>query len=450
IRGLIQSGIVARASRLPSSRSLARDLGMARTVVEQGYEQLQAEGWVSAQGGSGTFVADVASLDARRRRTRAPSLSHPHPERSAIRLDTGTPWADVAHSKGWRRAWREVGTSRGPSGYPDPAGDVQLREAVAAHVGRHRGLSCRRDDVMITSGSTHALALVLEALRAGAIAVEDPGYRAAVAVCSHVGRPVIDIPVDDEGLVVDALEVADSSRLRAVYVTPAHQHPLGMTMSPQRRHSLLAEASRRDLLIIEDDYDSEFRYDVAPLPALGQWGLDRVAYLGTASKLISPGLRIGWLVADSALIEEISARRLARHDHPNWPVQRALLSMFVEGHVDKVVRTARRVYAERCRLVADRLGGFGVLSGGVAGMYLTLELPGTAAEQVVADAADRGFEIPSLADYCRTARRSGLVIGFGGVTDAEFAQALAVVAGSLTRATRRDPAEAGTTPADRR
>jgi GntR family transcriptional regulator/MocR family aminotransferase len=434
-RALMQAGTLAAGDRLPSTRALAAELGVARGVVEQAFDQLSAEGWVESRRGAGTFVAKTIMRPLTVRGAPAATRSHSTrvAQRPSIRLDTGTPWTDPRHLSGWRRAWRTVAAERMPMGYPDPAGLLALREAIAAHVAVNRGVVCSADQVMVTSGTTHAFELSLGLHPRAAVAIEDPGYRAAVATARQQGWDVVDVAVDSEGLDVEAL--ADNTRtdIRAVYVTPAHQHPLGTVMSAGRRTALLSEARRRNALVIEDDYDSEFRYDVAPLPALAQFGLGDVTYLGTASKAIAPGLRIGWLVAHEDRITQMAQRRGDRHDSPSWPVQRALLAMFADGQVSRLIRSARRVYAERSVLVRDRLSPYGTIARDVAGMYLSVELPADTARRVIQRAAKSGVEVPSVADYCRTSTRAGLVIGFGGVTSAQLDRALDVIEAALDR-----------------
>ena len=183
--------------------------------------------------------------------------------------------------------------------------------------------------------------------------------------------------------------------------------------------------------MVEDDYDSEFRYDVAPVPALAALDRERVVYLGTVSKSLSPGMRVGWLVGPPDLVAAITRRRDARRDLPSWPIQKALLSMLREGHADKLVRSARRVYAERSRLVAAALGPFGDLGAAPAGMYLTVRLPADVAIRVQNDCRRSGFDVPLLSDYARTCAVTGLVVGFGGVTDDELTRALKVMSASL-------------------
>lgn len=433
VRDVLRRGTLPPGSRLPSSRALAAELGVARAVVEQSYDQLQAEGWTQSRRGAGTFVTDAG---VRRSAPAAPASQRTTrrdvPSR-VVSLDTGTPWQDPRPDASWRRAWRTVALQRMPTGYPDAGGLPALREELAAYVGRRRGIVCTADEVIVTAGTTHAWSLVLDTLPVGPVGVEDPGYRAAAAVATAAGRTLVDLPVDAEGINVAAICRAPED-LRATYVTPAHQHPLGVTMSARRRMLLLAETERRQALVVEDDYDSEFRYDVAPLPALAAFDLDRVAYLGTTSKIVQPGLRLGWLVSSAPLVADIIERRVRRHDHPNWPVQVALLSLLREGQLDRLVRSARRVYAGRSRLIAERLDAIGHPITDVAGMYVTVRLSARQERSVVAAARRAGFVLPPLSASCRTAVRHGVVLGFGAVSDAQLRRVLDVIEAALRHA----------------
>ncbi len=427
VRVMATTGVLAPGTRLPSSRALAAEISVARSVVEHAYDQLQAEGWLRAVRGAGTYVADVPASPGPPRRSKGGATKQPA-DRGLVSLDTGTPWQDPRGTPGWRRAWRQVSMARPPRGYPDPAGLPELREEVSAYLARRRGVRRAPDEIVITAGAAHAFGLVLDTLeRGGNVVIEDPGYRAAVAVAANAGFGVCDIPVDASGL--DVAELAQLERdVRAVYVTPAHQHPLGVTMSAARRVALIGEAARRSAYIIEDDYDSEFRYDVAPLPALASLAADRVVYVGTVSKVLHPAVRLGWLAADRGLVRRLVSRRAARHDYTSWPVQVAVLTMLREGHLDRVTRAARRVYAERSALVVRRLGdAVGCECVAPAGMYVTVQMSGLLARSAVAAAHAAGFELPSLADYCRSSPKQGIVLGFGGLTDAELHGALDAV-----------------------
>jgi GntR family transcriptional regulator/MocR family aminotransferase len=416
VRHHVTDGRLAAGARLPSSRALATELGVARAVTEQAYAQLIAEGWLEGRHGSGTFVSASAPLT----RPSPPRRPTTPATRPLIRLDAGTPWIDPRHDAGWRRAWRDVSAAHPPRGYPDHRGLPELRAELADRLGRLRGVDCHPDDILITAGTTDGLRHLLGALPAGAVAVDDPGYRAAARTVHLAGRHVVDVP---------ALRPPDAVVLggcAATYVTPAHQHPLGPTM-PGRDRLALLDIARDGPLIVEDDYDSEFRYDVAPVPALASLDRDAVAYLGTASKAVAPGFRLGWLVAPPRLQDDLDRARSITHDMASWPVQRAFLSMLRDGYVDKVIRSARRVYADRADRVAASLAPYGVIEGPIAGMYATLGLPPAQATAAHAAARTAGYDVPLLADYCRTHVRHGLVVGFGGCTDGQLEDALAAI-----------------------
>lgn len=422
VREQIADGRLAAGDRLPSSRALATELEVARSVTEQAYAQLVAEGWLHGRHGSGTFVSPVAP------RSRRPPPRRPRKgaHRPLVRLDTGTPWIDPRHRATWRRAWRDVAAAPPYGDYPDSRGLPELRAEIAARLARTRGVDCDPDDVRITAGTTDGLRHLLSVLPPGAVTVEDPGYRAAAETVRLADREVVDVP---------APELPDAELLAgcaAAYVTPAHQHPTGRTMSGGDRVDLLSAATRRGTLVIEDDYDSEFRYDVAPVPALASLDREQVAYLGTASKAVDPGLRLGWLVAPPELTERIDAIRDVTHDSAAWPVQRAFWCLLREGYVDKAIRSARRVYADRAARVVAALEGVGAPVGPVAGMYVTIETTAATARRAHAEARRAGYDVPLLLDYCRTTRRHGLIIGFGGCTDAQLEEALtALVRGAM-------------------
>ncbi|MBN9618297.1 MAG: aminotransferase class I/II-fold pyridoxal phosphate-dependent enzyme, partial [Actinobacteria bacterium] len=213
VRTLIVGGGLSRGDRLPSSRALATELGVARSVTEQAYEQLLAEGWLAARHGSGTFVAS-GGLPA----ARPPVSRRPATPATLVRLDAGTPWIDPRHAAGWRRAWREVSVAAPPRGYPDPRGLLELRTALAERLARTRGLVVGPDDIVITAGAVDGLRQLLPVLPSGAFALEDPGYRAAAETVRLSGRRLVDVPVGG---------VPSLRGVVGVYVTPAHQHPLG-------------------------------------------------------------------------------------------------------------------------------------------------------------------------------------------------------------------------------
>jgi GntR family transcriptional regulator/MocR family aminotransferase len=421
VRDRVTGGLLAPGIRLPSSRALAADLGVSRSVTAQAYEQLVAEGWLEGRHGSGTYVAPVVQ-HAHRTRRRRPA---PAPERPLVRLDAGTPWIDPRYAAAWRRAWRDVSSATPPRGYEDPRGLPELRAALADQLARTRGLECDPDEIVVTAGTVDGLRQVLNVLPPGPVGLEDPGYRAAAETVLVAGRGLRDLPA--------LAPISDLTGTVAAYVTPAHQHPLGPVMSGADRLTLLGAARAADAVVFEDDYDSEFRYDVAPVPALATLDRDRVAYLGTASKSVAPSMRLGWLVPPPQLLDRVNRLRATTHDSAPWPVQRAFLSLLRDGYVDKVVRSARRTYAARAPRVAAALAPYGEIAGPVAGMYATVLMSPARARAAQQSARAAGFDVPLLADYCRTARLGGLIVGFGGCTDEELEAALAALTAPLTR-----------------
>ncbi|MBO0828122.1 MAG: PLP-dependent aminotransferase family protein, partial [Streptosporangiales bacterium] len=348
LRDRVRTGELRPGWRLPSTRDLARQLRVSRAVVQAAYDQLHAEGWLVSRVGAGTYAAEVGTHSGdgrpRGRATSRTPARPPDPGRR-ISLEPGVPWTEPVPTATWRRAWREVSAATPPPGYPDPAGLPELRAVVAEHLGRVRGIACSPDEVLVTAGTSHGLRLLLGAgFRPGArVGVEDPGYAAAVRCVRAAGMGVLDCPVDADGLVVAALPARRAPA--AVYVTPAHQYPSGGRLPAARRQALVDWARRHDVLVVEDDYDGEFRYDVAPLPALAQLDRGNVVYLGTASKTIGPALRVGWLVAEAHVVRTIARHRASIGDLPPWPAQRALVALFRDGHLDHAVKCARRRYA---------------------------------------------------------------------------------------------------------
>ncbi|ADB29180.1 transcriptional regulator, GntR family with aminotransferase domain protein [Kribbella flavida DSM 17836] len=454
VRAAVRDGRLQAGHRLPSTRDLARELGVSRAVAQAAYDQLHAEGWIVGRTGSGTYIADVVPLTppVRQRRSRtadsssnsptaAASTSSSWPGRTSkglLTLRPGIPFIGTQADAGWRRAWREVSAQTPPQGYDDPAGLPELRSALAEHVGRVRGIACGPENLVITNGTVHGFRLLLSTtLRPGdRLAVEDPGYPNAVKAAEAHHLKVVDVPVDADGLCVDTLGgLEEPDGIAAVYVTPSHQYPLGGRLPVARRNELVRWARRTGATLIEDDYDSEFRYDVAPLPALAQLDLDRVVHLGTLSKMISPSLRLGWLVASAPVVDRIACHREEASDWPGWPMQAALLAMLRDGYLDQVVRRNRRLYAERRNHTCAQLAPYGRVVGQDAGLHITLLLPDHVDDKALAaKARAAGVAIAPLADYRRTVTGSpGLVIGYATPTDEDLHKALRILVDLLER-----------------
>ena len=438
LRVAIRDGRLRSGHRLPSSRELARQAGVSRAVTQAAYDQLHAEGWISGRVGSGTYVTDLVPLT---RRAARPQRRTVPPAAGVLSLRPGIPYTDHTVDPGWRRAWREVGSQPAPRGYDEPAGLADLRTAVAEHLGRVRGVACRPEQIVLTNGTAHALHLLHASTRrrGDRIGIEDPGYGKAVATARDHELEIVDCPVDGDGLRVDALP----DDLRAVYVTPSHQYPLGGRLPIARRHALVDWARRTGATVLEDDYDSEFRFDVAPLPALAQLDLDRVVHVGTVAKTLSPAVRFGWLVASEEVAEQVVAFREHSGDWPSWPVQCAMLAMLRDGYLDRVVKRGRRRYAERCALVCDRLQPYGEIAGRDAGLHVTLLLPDGVSDVAIArNALAAGVHVAPLSSYRRSLPGPpGLVIGYGVPSDEDLPRALDVLAASLAESLADSRAE---------
>lgn len=429
-RAAVLDGRVQAGHRLPSTRDLARDLSVSRSVTQAAYDQLHAEGWIEGRTGAGTFVTDVVPLQpAVRRRTTHPSDSG----EKLLTLRPGIPYIAPTPDAGWRRAWREVSTQSPPGGYDDAAGLPALRASLADHVGRVRGIACGPENVLVTNGTVHGLRLLLSVTRqpGDRIAIEDPGYLNAVAAARDHQLEIVDVGVDEDGLQVSALK----DGVAAVYVTPSHQYPLGGRLPVARRNELVRWARRTGSMLIEDDYDSEFRYDVAPLPALAQLDLERVVHLGTLSKTISPALRLGWLVAAEPVVDRLAAYRANSGDWPGWPMQAAMLAMLRDGYLDQAVRRGRRLYADRRTQTVAALSPYGQIIGQDAGLHITLLLPDDADDlRIAAAARAAGVVIAPLSEYRRTVPGPpGLVIGYATPSTSDLHKALTILTDVFSR-----------------
>ncbi|UQN08136.1 PLP-dependent aminotransferase family protein [Deinococcus sp. QL22] len=447
LRAAILSGQLLPGARLPSTRAVAREVGLSRGAAISAYEGLLAEGYLVGQVGAGTYVTPdlpprggtaplrmpVSPLPRWLRTTPvAPEVS---PAAVAGMIDFRLGQAAVAalSDEAWRRAWRRVAEEPLPGAYADPAGDPELRAQVAAYLRRSRGLVCGAQDVVITAGAIQGLHLVAQAVLGpgDTAAFEEPGYRLARQVLRERGVQILPVPVDADGMRVSALPLGvDAPPL--VYLTPSHQFPLGSRLSIPRRHALLAWAREHDSLIVEDDYDGEFRYDTAPLPVLASLDPSRVAYLGTFSKVLSPALRVGYVVAPPLLREHLTAFKAIADYHTSWPVQRALAFFLGAGDLDRHLRRMRRVYARKREVLVRELSAAGALAqvGGLeAGFHVHLDLdPRLDAEAVVRLAAARGVQVGSLAPfYVSDGPYHGLLLGYGGLELAQIVQGARVL-----------------------
>lgn len=417
LRQAVQTGRLPAGTRLPASRTLAADLGVARNTVADAYGQLVAEGWLAARQGSGTRVAEhVAAAGA------PPAPPPPGPREPRYDLRPGLPDLSEFPRAAWLAAARRA-LSAAPSaafGYGDPRGRPELRAALAAYLARARGVRAAPDQIVICSGFTQALSLlcrVLAASGATAMAVEAFGHRHHRDVIAAQGLSVGPVPVDGHGVVIDAVDQVAGAG--AVLLTPSHQFPLGVPLAPQRRSQAVRWAARAGAVVIEDDYDGEFRYDRRAIGAMQALAPEHVVYAGTASKTLSPAVRLAWLVLPERLLADVVTARSLTDRHGSSLDELTLAELIASGGYDRHVRRSRLRYRRR----RDRLIGALAqvrpgqqVTGVAAGLHAVLHLaPGRSEADVVADAAARGLALDGMRGYrpAGFAYPEALVLGYG-------------------------------------
>ncbi|MDX2785036.1 PLP-dependent aminotransferase family protein, partial [Streptomyces caniscabiei] len=376
LREAIRSGRLARGTRLPASRELAADLGVSRGLVTEAYEQLVAEGYLRSGRGSGTWVGAAVRTSAP---PRARDLA-PRPPGARADFVPGTPDLSLFPRAAWAAAQRGVLAElpHHELGYPDPRGLPRLRIALAELLARRRGVVADPERIVVVSGvaqATTLLGAVLHARGTRVVGVEDPGSPEHGTLYAATGLGTVPLPLDEEGLAVGPLR---ESGVRAVVTTPAHQFPTGIAYSARRRSELLDWARAVDGLIVEDDYDGDFRYDRAPVGALQGLDPERVAYTGSVSKSLAPGLRLGWLLVPAWLAGEVVERKRTMDlGHPT--IDQALFARFVErGDYDRQLRRCQRAYRERRDVLVSALAEHfpgAEVSGIAAGLHVIVTLP---------------------------------------------------------------------------
>ena len=458
LRQAILSSKLLPEMRLPSTRALADNLEISRNTVLEAYEQLVAEGYLESRVGSGTYVAQelpeellhvrgqshlnapseqgsdgssgVSPLSARGELLTDIELSSFRADEKPRAFRPGLPALDAFPIELWSRLtsrrWRSLPGSM--LGYRRSTGYPPLREAIATYLQASRGVHCSPEQVIIVSGTQQAITLTAHVLldpgdRAW---IEDPGYPRAQGAFRWAGAQTVPVPLDDEGLTLDqARSGEDDARL--AYVTPSHQYPLGMTMSLPRRLELLDWAETSDAWILEDDYDSEYRYEGRPIAALQ--GLDdagRVIYVGSFSKVLFPALRLGYLVVPESLVESFSAAKSLVGRCPPLAPQMVVTDFLEEGHFERHVRRMRTLYAERQSILIEALteqaGDQVDVSSDEAGLHLTVFLNGNLDDQIVSAALqDRDIVAPPLSFYsARSLDRDGLVLGYAAINEADI------------------------------
>ncbi len=429
LRRLIQSSQVPAGTRLPPSRTLAEDLGVARSVVVEAYGQLASDGYLDAHQGSATTVRAVATSRSEGGRAgTAPA--------STVRFIGGLPDPGLFPRAEWQRHYRAALTavSDRELGYPGPLGASALREALTGYLGRVRGVMTSPGQLLVTSGVTQALTLLCGVLRARgvrAVALEDPCFGVHREIVVRAGLRPVAIPVDQDGLDIARLTAHE---IGAVLIAPAHSYPMGAVLSGARRSALLDWARGSGGLIIEDDYDAEFRYDRTPIGALQGLAPEHVVHAGCVSKTLTPALRLGWLALPSDLVDEVAAEKMYA-DMGSTLLEQLALARFVAGggfarHLRRVRPTYRRKRDTAIRALAAALPDARPL-GVAAGLHLYVQLPSECDEQrLVAQARDRGVLVEGASWHWAEPHLAppALVLGYGSLAESAIRDGIAVVA----------------------
>jgi GntR family transcriptional regulator / MocR family aminotransferase len=437
IRDGVRSGRLAAESQLPSTRGLAAELGVSRGVVSEAYSQLAAEGYLLARQGAPVRVAPTVRAAAQR--APSPSLL----SNFTHRLDPGLPDLAGFPRDRWlrslRAAWRQAPIDA--VDYPDPRGVPALRETLADYLGRVRGAAADPEQLLICTGFSQGLSLIARWLASrdiGSVALEDPGWHSHRLILEQAGLAVEPIPVDREGLRVDLLERSEAA---AVIVTPAHQFPTGAVLSSERRAALVEWAERGERLVVEDDFDAELRYDRGGVGALQGLAPERVAYIGSASKRLVPGMRLGWMLTPSWLGWPLISVK-AIEDRGSEAIGQLALHDFIErGELDRHLRRMRLRYQRRREALMEALERHlpqARVRQGAAGLYELAELPVEVDEAaLVSAAAGHGVGVEGLALHSfRPGGAPGLVLGFAALPEAAIEQSIRLLAAALTEASQ--------------
>jgi len=432
LRDAIRSGRLRPGTQLPSSRSLAAELGLSRGLVVDAYEQLLAEGYLTARRGSATRVAV--------RESNVELAAPIEPAAPPLRYDfhPGVPDVEMFPRRAWLMSLRRVlaGAPSTAFGYPDPRGVAPLRAALSAYLNRVRGTAAHPGNVVLCTGFSQGLRLVCQALRAREVTrvvVEDPSYEMHRASMQAVGLTLVPIPADQGGLCVERLRTVDAG---AVLVTPAHQCPTGAVLAPERRAALLDWTRARRAVVIEDDYDAEYRYDREPVGALQGLAPERVVYAGSVSKTLAPALRLGWLVLPGEFVAEIA--KLKHLEDRGSPAlgQLAYADFLERGELDRHLRRTRLHYRRRrdVLVAALRRHAPGLRVHGVAaGLHLLVELDPRADEQKIIEAAAK-LSVAVYGVRAHRARQPGppaLLLGYGNLSNAAIVEGVKRLASVL-------------------
>jgi GntR family transcriptional regulator/MocR family aminotransferase len=442
LRHLIRNGQLLKGERLPSTRTLAKDLAISRVTAEAAYSQLEAEGYLQRKVGDGTYVA-IHVMQAAGRLQPPPDNERQLLSRRGAALDRGRACADRQHTQAFAagapdlrafpiETWQKLTSKRlrqdGASlmRYGDPQGYAPLRSAIAAYLSQSRGVHCQPEQVVVLTSSQQALHLIATLLLdpGDPVWMEDPGYRGAKNVFAALGASVQAVPVDAEGMNPERAPSPTIPKL--IYLTPAHQFPTGVPLSLARRMHLIEYARQHRSWIVEDDYDSEFQYDSRPIPAMQ--GLDphgRVLYVGTFSKVLFPSLRLAYLVLPPALVQRFTSARAIYDGHCAQLAQAVTADFLAQGHFAVHIRQMRQLYHSRrdllVRTLGQRLPQVSPQCASAGGLLLTVRLPNGQEQRLTRAAAAAGIITPGLGDmFLEKPDTDGWMLGYSALNNAEI------------------------------
>ncbi len=450
IRGMLAAGALCSGNKLPSTRTLARELQVSRGTVVTALETLIAEGFLESRTGSGTFVANGCRFEREsvpKTKLREFVLNVIKPDTDAtfdgaLNFQACRPSLEAFPKMAWRRAAADAASRLPSADYGDPQGELELRIAVASYLCRARGLDVNPGQIIVTNGALHAMHLLAGVyLQSGdEVVFEDPGYPLARQTFATSGATIVPVPVDQHGLIVDYLPPHGHS-VKCIYVTPSHQFPTGERLSLTRRHQLIRWAQKYNAIIVEDDYDGEFRYDVAPLPPMAAMTSDgSILYCGTFSKTLFPSLRLGFAAGPEALIRAMTQYRALADYQTNSQMQLTLANFINSGQFEKHIYRMRRIYAHKREILGDAIRASnmrGKLTGTDSGLNALVQLDTDLSATNIADRARLSDVcVSSIARYAVSPRvkDSSLILGYAALSEANIIEGVNRISNAVTRA----------------
>lgn len=433
LQALIDSRTVRAGTKLPSSRALALTLGLNRNTVVSAFERLTSLGLIESRGRAGSIICDLSQQSAHPSSRTDLRGGHRDARPEPSRIDFRMGFADPSPLpiKVWRRACREAGRRLPGADYGDPRGNADLRTQIVNYLGRTRSMRVNPDQVMITAGAGRAIERIAEVeLRPkDTVAVEEPGYLPAARIFERCGARIVSVPVDEEGIDVDSVKAAKRA-IRLIHVTPSHQYPLGARLSSVRRNALIQWARQKGALIVENDYDGEFRYGSPPLPTLGSLaGFDHIAYVGTFSKVLSPAIRLGFVVTRADRVAAMAEFVAQARDSVSVVTQRIVTWLISSGELEKHVRRVRRSYAARRATmlqVLNELPQIQSVTGHAAGLHVVVKLRGEIRLRALSARLEcHGILADRVADF-QFGQRSDVrvLIAYGHLTESDIVEGI--------------------------